>query len=79
MNDYALENKIKVRRFGKVTLMTQVTGFEEPFIVYVRMGSVSVIRDRVGIACMGHPTSPYLSLSTRLSCSIDSGSLLFFP
>ena len=28
------------------------------------MGSVSVIRDGVGIAHMGHPTAPYLSLQS---------------
>ena len=31
------------------------------------MGSVSVIRDGVGIARMGHPTAPYPSLGSQLS------------
>ena len=43
------------------------------------MGSMSVIHDKVGIAHMGHPSAPYLSLGIRLSHPIDSGSLLVSP
>ena len=43
------------------------------------MGSVSVIRDGVGIAHMGHPFALYLSLGICLSRWIDSGSLLVSP
>ena len=76
MNDHASENE--VRRFGKVTLMTRVTGLRSSY-GYVRMGSVSVIHDRVGVARMGHPTAPYLSLSSHLGHAIDLGGPLVSP
>ena len=38
-----------------------------------------VIRDRVGMAHMGCPSGPYLSLGVRLSRPIDSGSPLVSP
>ena len=37
------------------------------------MGSVLVVHDGVGMAHMGHPSAPYLSLGIRLSHPIDSG------
>ena len=43
------------------------------------MGSALVVRDGVGVACMGRPSAPYLSLGVRLSHPIDSGSLLVSP
>ena len=43
------------------------------------MGSVFVVRDRVGMAHMGCPSAPYLSLGICLSCLIDLGSPLVSP
>ena len=40
------------------------------------MESGSIVRDRVGITCMGHPTAPYPSLSSGPSHSINLGDLL---
>ena len=37
------------------------------------MKSRSVVRDRVGISRMGHPTAPYPSLDSGLSHSIGLG------
>ena len=38
-----------------------------------------VVRDGVGMACMGHPFAPYLSLSVFLSHSINLGSPMVSP
>ena len=38
-----------------------------------------VVRDGVGMAYMGHPFAPYLSLGVFLSCSINLGGLIFSP
>ena len=38
-----------------------------------------VVHDEVSMAHMGHPSAPYLSLDVRLSCWIDSESLLVSP
>ena len=38
-----------------------------------------IVRDRVGIAYMGRPFAPYLSLGVFLSRSIDLGSLMISP
>ena len=43
------------------------------------MGSTFIIRDGVGVAYMGRPFAPYLSLGIRLSRPIDSGSPLVSP
>ena len=43
------------------------------------MGSVFVIHDGDGMAHMGRPTAPYLSLGIHLSRPIDLGSLLVSP
>ena len=64
---------------GNVTLMTRVTGSEELQSENVRLGSVLVVHDGVGMAHMGHPFAPYLSLGARLSRPIDSGSPLVSP
>ena len=37
------------------------------------MKSESIIRDRVSITRMGHPTAPYPSLGSELTCPIDLG------
>ena len=37
------------------------------------MESGSIVRDRVGIICMGHSTAPYLSLDSGPSRPIDLG------
>ena len=54
-------------------------GFRELFIGYVRIESRPIVHDRVGIACMGHPTTPYLSLGSRPSRLIDLGDPLASP
>ena len=77
MNDYALENK--VRWFGKVTLMTRVMGFGEFLSDMSEWDLFFVIHDGDGMAHMGRPTAPYLSLGSRLRCSIDSGSPFVSP
>ena len=33
----------------------------------------SIVRDEVGITCIGHPTAPYPSLDSGLSRPIDLG------
>ena len=38
-----------------------------------------IVHDGVGMAYMGHPFAPYLSLSVFLSRSIDLGSLMVSP
>ena len=38
-----------------------------------------VVRDGVGVAYMGHPFAPYLSLDVFLSRSIDLGSPMVSP
>ena len=38
-----------------------------------------VVHDKVGMAYMGHPFAPYLSLGVFLSCSIDLGSPMVSP
>ena len=62
MNDQAMEKKkwgsVKLPRWLERRVWGALTG-------YVRVGSGSVIRDGVSIACMGHPTAPYLSLGSR--------------
>ena len=61
------------------TLTTRVTGLEELQSENVRPGPVLVVRDRVGMAYMGRPFAPYLSLDVFLSCSIDLGSPMVSP
>ena len=72
MNHYSLENK--VRRLGKVTLMTRVMGFGECLSDMSEWDPFFVIHDGDGMAHMGRPTAPYLSLDSCLSCPIDLGS-----
>ena len=40
------------------------------------MESGSIVRDRVGITCMGHPTAPYPSLGSGPSRPTDLGDSL---
>ena len=57
--------------------MTRVTGLRSYFDV--RMGSMLVVHDRVGMAHMRRPSTPYLSLGIRLSRPIDPRSPLVSP
>ena len=50
-------------RVGKVTSMARVMGSGSSY-QYVRVGSGSIVRDGVGVTCMGHPIAPYLSLGS---------------
>ena len=60
--------------FGKATLKTRVMGLRSSYRI-----CPNGIHDGVGIAHMGHLTAPYLSLNSRLSHLIDSGSPLVSP
>ena len=50
---------------GKATLMAPDG--------YVRVKFGPIVRDRVGVTCMGHPAAPYPSLGSGQSCLIDFG------
>ena len=64
---------------GKVTLMTRVMGFGECLSDMSEWDPFFVIHDGDGMAHMGHPTAPYLSLGSHLSRPIDSRSSLVSP
>ena len=59
--------------------MTRVTGFGELLSDMSEWDPVSVVCDGDGVAHMGRHAAPYLSLGSRLSRPIDSGSLLVSP
>ena len=55
---------------GKVLSMARVMGLGS-FYQICPCGVCSVIRDGVGVTCMGHPAAPYLSLGRDQSRPID--------
>ena len=70
MNDHAMEKKkrgsVKLARWLQRRVRRALTG-------YVRVGSGSDISDGAGVTCMVYPTTPYLSLGSGLSRSINFG------
>jgi len=69
MNDYK-----EIEGVGSVYLDDLSDRVWRASVRNVRPGPVLVVHDRVGMAHMGHPFAPYLSLGVFLSCSIDFGS-----
>ena len=70
MDDHIMEKKkqgsVKLPRW----LQRRVRG---SLIGYVHVGFKSDVRDGAGVTCMVYPTTPYLSLGSGLSRSIDFG------
>ena len=61
------------------TLTTGVRGLGELSVRNIQPGPVLVVRDGVGMAYMGRPFAPYLSLGVFLSRSINLGSPMVSP
>ena len=76
MNDHAMEKKkwgsVKLPRWLERRVWEGLTG-------YVHVGSRSDVHDGASITCMVYPTTPYLSLGSGLSRSIDSGDPMASP
>jgi len=76
MDDHIVEKK----RWGSVKLLEWLQRRIRGVLTrYVRAGSGSDVHDGAGVTCMVYPTTPYLSLSSGLSRSIDSGDPMASP